>query len=54
MKKRKKRLTMQDKAEIAMKVAVRKAIARHKKDGRPIAVWDWKKGRAVSIPANKI
>ncbi|HOI42628.1 MAG TPA: hypothetical protein PK523_06755 [Elusimicrobiales bacterium] len=48
----KKRLTLQDKAEIAMKVAVRKAIAEHKRNGRPIAVW--KNGRAVNIPASKI
>jgi len=48
----KKRLTLQDKAEIAIKVAVRKAIAEHKRNGRPIAIW--KNGRAVNIPANKI
>lgn len=48
----KKRLTMQDKAEIAMKVAVRKAIAEHKRNGNPIAIW--KNGRAVNVPANKI
>lgn len=48
----KKRLTMQDKAEIAMKVAVRKAIAERKKNGRPIAIW--KDGRAVNIPADRI
>ena len=51
-RKRKKRLTLQDKAEIAMKVAVRKAIAEHKRNGRPIAIW--KNGRAVNIPASKI
>lgn len=47
-----KRLTLQDKAEIAIKIAVRKAIAEHKKNGRPIAVWE--NGRAVNIPASKI
>lgn len=48
----KKRLTMQDKAEIAMKVAVRKVIAEHKKNGRPIAIW--KNGRAVNVSADSI
>ncbi len=48
----KKRLTMQDKAEIAMKVAVKKAIAAHKKNGRPIAIW--KDGKAVNVPADSI
>jgi len=48
----KKRMTMQDKAEAAIKVAVRKAIAEHKKSGRPIAIWE--NGRAVNVPASKI
>ncbi len=48
----KKRLSMQDKAEVAMKVAVRKVVAEHKKNGRPLAIW--KNGRAVNISADKI
>ncbi len=48
----KKRLSMQDKAEVAMKVAVRKVVADHKKTGRPLAIW--KNGRAVNVPADKI
>jgi hypothetical protein len=48
----KKRLTMQDKAEIAMKVAVRKVIAEHKRTGRPVAIW--KNGRAVNVPPEQI
>jgi predicted ABC-type ATPase len=48
----KKRLTMQDKAETAIKVAVRKVIAEHKKSGRPIAIW--KNGKAVNVPADSI
>jgi len=48
----KKRLSMQDKAEVAMKVAVRKVVADHKKTGRPLAIW--KNGRAVNISASKI
>ena len=48
----KKRLTMQDKAEVAMRVAVKKAIAEHKRNGRPIAVW--RDGKVVNIPASRI
>ena len=48
----KKRLSIQDKAEIAMKVAVRKVVEDHKKTGRPLAIW--KNGRAVNVSANKI
>lgn len=48
----KKRLTMQDKAEIAMKVAVRKAIAEQKKKGHPIAIW--KDGKAVNVKVDDI
>ncbi|MCK5581383.1 MAG: hypothetical protein KAJ18_08935 [Candidatus Omnitrophica bacterium] len=36
----KKRMTILDKAEVAMKVAVRKVVAQHKKDGRPLATWE--------------
>ncbi len=43
----KKRLTIQDKAEIAIKAAVRKAISEHKRNGRPVAIW--KNGRAVNV-----
>jgi len=43
----KKRLSIQDKAELAMKAAVRKVIADHKKTGRPLAIW--KNGKAVNV-----
>ena len=36
----KKRMTILDKAETAMKKAVKKVVAQHKKDGRPLAVWE--------------
>ena len=40
MKKRlKKRLTLQDKAMLALKEAVHEVIERHKKTGRPLPVW---------------
>jgi len=43
---------MQDKAEVAMRVAVRKVVAEHRRSGRPLAIW--KNGRAVNVPADKI
>jgi len=36
----KKRMTILDKAEAAMKKAVKKVVAQHKKDGRPLFVWE--------------
>ncbi len=35
----KKSKTILDKAEIAMTEAVRKVVERHRKSGRPLAVW---------------
>jgi hypothetical protein len=48
----KKRLTLQDKAEQAMKAAVRKVVAAHRKSGRPLAIW--KDGKAVNVNADKV
>lgn len=48
----KKRMTLQDKAEAALKKAVRGVIERHKKSGRPLAVW--MKGKTVRISANTV
>lgn len=45
----KKRMTIQDKAEAAMKKAVKKVVSQHKKDGRPLAVWE--NGRVKKIAA---
>ena len=45
----KKKLTIQDKAELAMKSAIKKVVEQHKKDGRPLAVW--KDGRVQLIKA---
>lgn len=36
----KKRLSLEDKAVLAMKAAVRKVVERHKKSGRPLAIWE--------------
>ncbi len=41
-----------DKAEAAMKKAVREVIKRHKQTGRPLAIW--KNGRTVLIPPDQI
>jgi len=38
----KKRLSLHDKALLAMREAVREVIERHKKEKRPLAVWDRK------------
>jgi len=43
----KKRLSLQDKAELAMKSAVKKVIEEHKKSGRPLSIW--KDGKVVHI-----
>ncbi len=36
----KKRLSLQDKAETALKKAVRQVVERHKKSGHALAVWE--------------
>lgn len=43
----KKRMSLQDKAEAALKKAVRGVVNKHKKTGRPLAVW--KDGKTVRI-----
>ena len=48
----KKRMSLQDKAEAALKKAVRGVVERHKKTGRPLAVWE--DGKTVRISPNKI
>jgi len=48
----KKRLSMQDKAELAMKAAVKKVVADHKKTGRPLAIW--KNGKAVNVSPSRL
>ena len=32
-------MTILDKAEAAMKKAIKKVVAQHKKDGRPLFIW---------------
>jgi len=45
----KKRLTMSDKALLAMREAVKKVIERHKKLKLPLAVWDCKANKVKFI-----
>ena len=44
----KKRMTILDKAEAAMKKAIKKVVAEHKKNGRPLAVWENGKVKKVT------
>ena len=48
----KKRMSLQDKAEAALKKAVRQVVERHKKTGRSLAVW--KDGKTVRISPNTV
>lgn len=48
----KRRKSLQDKAMLALKKAVKEVIERHKKTGRPIAVW--KNGKTTRISPDKI
>jgi len=42
-----KRMSLQDKAFLALKQAVKKVVERHKKTGRPISIW--KNGKVVRV-----
>ncbi len=48
----KKRMSLQDKAEAALKKAVRGVVDRHKKTGRPLAIWE--NGKTVRISPNTV
>ena len=45
----KKRMTLQDKAEVAIKKAVSQVVAQHKKDGRPLVVWENGKVKKIMV-----
>ena len=47
----KKRMSLHEKAELALKVAIKGVVNRHKKTGRPLAVW--KDGRVLRISADQ-
>jgi hypothetical protein len=46
------KLPIERKAGLAFKKAVARAIAEHKRNGRPIAIWN--KGKVKIIPPEKI
>ncbi len=49
---KKKRMSLEDKAMAAMKKAVRQVVLRHKKTGRPLAIW--KDGKTVLISPDQV
>jgi hypothetical protein len=48
----KKKMSLQDKAEAALKKAVRQVVEQHKKTGRPLAVWQ--NGKTIHISPHKV
>jgi hypothetical protein len=48
----KKRVSLQDKAEIALKKAVHEVVERHKRTGHPLSVWQ--NGKVVHVPPNSV
>jgi hypothetical protein len=46
---KKKRLSLHDKAMLAMREAVRGVIEQHRKEKQPLAVWDWKNQKVKLI-----
>ena len=45
-------MSLQDKAEVALRKAVREVVERHKKTGRRLAVWQ--NGKVVRISPNAV
>jgi len=43
----KKRLSLHNKAMLAMREAVKEVIERHKKEKWPLAVWNWKTQKVI-------
>ena len=48
----KKRLSLQDKAELAMKEAVAEVVERHRKSGRPLT--GWANGKLTRVSAASV
>lgn len=48
----KRKLTLQDKAFIALKKAVREVVEHHRKTGRPLAVW--RNGKVALVSPSRI
>ena len=51
-KRTRKIISIAQKAEKALKIAVANAIEEHRRSGDPIVVWE--KGRVVKIPASRL
>ena len=45
------RRSLQDKAELALKEAVKEVVERHKKTGRPLAIWE--NGKVAYVSPNR-
>ncbi|MFH1753908.1 MAG: hypothetical protein ABH875_06970 [Candidatus Omnitrophota bacterium] len=48
----KKNLSLQDKAEIALKKAIQGVVERHKESGRPLAIW--RNGKLLKVPPSRL
>ena len=48
----KKRLSLHDKAFLALKEAVREVVEHHKQTGRPLAIW--RNGKVVKVSASQV
>ncbi len=48
----KKRLSLQDKAELAMRQAVREVVDNHRKSGRRLSTW--KNGKMIHVSADSL
>lgn len=48
----KKPRTLQEKAEMALKEAVREVVERHKQTGRPLAIW--RDGKVALVSAKRV
>ncbi|MBF0384780.1 MAG: hypothetical protein HQL27_02800 [Candidatus Omnitrophica bacterium] len=48
----KKKMSLHEKAEAALKKAVKEVVDKHKKTGRPLAVWE--NGKTVLISPDRL
>lgn len=49
----KKRMSLEDKAEAALKEAVKEVVEKHKKSGRPLSIWENGKVKYISADSVK-
>lgn len=45
----KKRKSIQDKAVLALKQAVKEVVERHRKNGRPLVIWEHGRVKRVAV-----